>query len=142
MSSQTFDASTGKLNPPPADELAKLDDTAAVLSYMTGQMPDGRPYYAFVAVLPSRYIEFHNKTKDRAPLVLGEYGVVLKAGFEEKAPPDVVEYMHQEYGYNEKYESILARKLDAERKAYFKQQQEDRIQNALAMLIKKRDGGA
>ena len=139
MSSYSFDTKSGKLIPPSEEELKELDQTSAIVAYTTGQMPDGRVYYAFIAVLPSKYIEFHAKTKACTPLVLDEYGTILQADFEARPSAEVIEYMRTEYGFDENFETTLSKKLEEERTVFFKAQQETRIQDALQMLIKKRD---
>ena len=97
MAAFSFEVS-GKIKAPTAEQLAALDAESSVLAYTSGTMPDGRHFYAYVAVTPSRYAEFHRKTAAREQMIIGEYGEVIEGGFEASAPADIRQRMREEYG--------------------------------------------
>ena len=134
-----FDPNTGDVLAPSQEEFGSMDAEYSVLTYTTGVMDDGKPYYAYIAVTPSKYVEFHSRIKSNESMILGDYGVVILSDFLPEAPTDVKEHMRKEYGFSENYETILKQSVDEERKVFFKKEEDNRIQNALQMLIKKRD---
>src|SRR5687768_4593585 len=71
-----FDAS-GRLKPPDKEALAKADTAVDIISLATGRTPDGTPYYAYVAVPPSKYRAFLDATRRGQAMVLSEYGRVI-----------------------------------------------------------------
>jgi hypothetical protein len=66
--------------------------------YSTGRAQDGTVYYAFVAVKPSLYKEFHKKSAACMPLRLIDYGEILASGVEAQSPEHVIVEMKQKYG--------------------------------------------
>jgi len=133
MGTLVFDES-GKLKPPTAEELAEADRDTAILCYTTGVLDDGRPYYAYIAVTPSRYSEFMQKTKARYVMVLGEYGTVIAAGFETEAPAEVKQEMRDKYGFDEEYQEKLIQRVRAEQDTFMKAKEDKRIMDIVAML--------
>jgi hypothetical protein len=86
MTSIAFEAS-GKVRCSSTEELAEADKETAILGYVHGTMEDGRPYWAYVAIIPSKYREFHALTAARKAMVIGNYGTVVAAGFESRPQP-------------------------------------------------------
>ncbi len=137
MGQFNFEAS-GKLKKPTSEELIKLDENNAILAYTSGSMPDGRSFYAYVAVIPSKYFSFMEATAKRTEMVLEEFGEVLEAGFEPSPADDVRQYMREKFGFDEEYERKLMFDLAQEQSNFVKQQQENRIADGLAILLKKK----
>jgi len=135
MGTFVFEAS-GKLVPPTVEELAEADREAAVLCYTTGEMNDGRHYYAYIAVIPSRYREFMQKTTAREIITLGDYGTVIVADFQTEAPPDVKQEMHEKYGFDDSYQEKIIQRVYGERNAFMKAKEEKRIMDIVLMLKK------
>ena len=136
MTSIAFDSS-GKVKHSSADELAQADQNTAILSYVHGTMEDGRPYYAYVAVKPSKYREFHALTAAKKAMVIGEYGTVVAAGFELEPPADVVKEMREVYGFDDEYETKLKQEGLKQQEAFFAKQEKTRIDDIVAMLQKR-----
>jgi len=126
--------STGQVKEPTAEELAKADEDTAILGYVHGTMGDGRPYYAYVAIRPSRYREFHALTASQRALVIGDYGTVLAAGFEPQAPPEVEREMREVYGFDDQYEAKLKQQAIKQQETFFASQEKKRIDDIVAML--------
>ena len=57
-----FDKS-GKLIPPSPDELLAADANSSIIVLDRGKLKSGNPYWAYVAVKPSKYAEFMRKAK-------------------------------------------------------------------------------
>ena len=135
MTAIAFEAS-GKVKSPSADELAEADKGSAILGYVDGTMEDGRPYYAFVAIIPSKYQEFHALTAAKKPMVIGKYGTVFAAGFESQPPPEVVKEMREVYGFDNQLGAKLEAEALKQKKAFFDKQETTRIDDIVAMLKK------
>ena len=132
-----FDSS-GKVKPSSPEELAEADKNTYILCYVHGTMEeDGRPYYAYVAIVPSKYREFHALTAARKTMVIGDYGTVVAADFEFEPPPEVVEEMRHVYGFDDQLETKLRNEALKQQQAFFEKQEVKRIDDIVAMLKKK-----
>ena len=81
-------------------------------------MPDGGRFYAFVAVRPSRYHEFHRLTTARQQVVLSDFGSVLAAGHVAEPGEDVLADIRRRYGYDEALVEKLNAEIDTQRRAH------------------------
>lgn len=133
MNSYAFNTD-GSLKQSTAGELADADRTSAILAYIHGTMPDGRPYYAYVAVLPSKYQEFYALNASRTPFVIEDYGVVVISGYEAAPPPQVVQEMKERYGFDDQFQSKLVEHVKQQQKVFIKTQEDKRIHDALSFL--------
>ena len=136
MTAIAFDSS-GKVKHSSAEELAVADQNTAIVSYVYGTMDDGRPYWAYVAIKPSMYREFHAITASTKAMVIGDYGTVIAAGFESEPPPEVVEEMHEVYGFDEQYEEQLRQEALKQQDVLFEKNETSRINDIVAMMLKK-----
>jgi hypothetical protein len=136
-----FDAA-GKATRPSDEELAKSDEYTSILVFIHGAMADGRPYYAYVAVKPSKYKEFSALTANKQNFVINDYGKVLMCGYTYDPPPRVVERMRKEYGFDEHYVEKLTEQANNQQKQFFEKQEVSRIDNIVAMLKKKNPDGS
>ena len=141
MSAIAFEP-TGKVKHPSVEDLAQADKDLAILGYVHGTMDDGRPYYAYVAILPSKYREFHALSAAKKAMVIGNYGTVIAAGFEFEPPADVVQEMQDVYGFDEQFETKLKQEAIKDQKAFFEKQETGRIDDIVAMLKKKNSGNS
>jgi len=141
MVSIAFDSS-GQVKQPSPEELAKTDQTKAILSYIHGTMDDGRPYWAYVAVRPSKYQEFYVLTVSMKPMVIGNYGTVVAAGFESTPPQEVVMEMREVYGFDDQFEAKLKTEALKQREALFDKQEAKRIDDIVGMLKKNPPNGS
>jgi|GEM_PF-2462035 len=137
MPAYNFD-NTGKLKSPSQEQLQEADGGAMIVAYTTGTMQDGRDYYAYVGVKPSKYREFSELSEKRAPLRLNDYGRVLMAGFEQSAPAEVVKAMREQYGFDEHYEQALRVELERQRDKAGEKQEEKRLMDIVAMMKAKK----
>ena len=125
---------SGELMPPTAEELAEADKDAAILCYTNGLLEDGRPYYAYIAVKPSKYQEFKKLTDARMGLTLGDYGEVIAGNFEASPPPEVVAEMRDKYGFDEHYAEKVVQKIRREQTTFMEQKEKKRLDDIVAML--------
>ena len=130
-----FEAS-GAVRLPSQEQLLDLDNDTAVLAFTNGQMEDGTPYYAYVAVKPSRYQEFYNISKAREPMVIGEFGTIVACGAELMPPADVQQQMRDEYGFDDEYENKLRTECEKQRTKHMEKQEINRINDIVSMLKK------
>jgi hypothetical protein len=133
MPSYNFESS-GKLSSPSGEELQKADATSAIIAYTNGVANDGRPYYAYIAVKPSRYREFYELTSARKTIVLNDFGDIIEGDFEAAPPAHVVQRMREEYGFDENYERELKEEVSRQRDKFSAQQEEKRLMDIVAMM--------
>lgn len=126
--------SSGELKQPTPEELAEADKQSAILVYSHGMAGDGRPYYAYVAIRPSKYTEFHAASAAGQSLLLSEYGTVVAGGFADRPPPDVVRRMREINGFDDDYEEKLAREVRDQRDAFLKQNENARLHSIVNWL--------
>ena len=129
--------SSGKVKVSSPEALVEADNDMAILGYVHGTMEDGRPYYAYVAIIPSRYREFHALTAAKKAMVIGQYGTVIAAGFESEPPAEVVKEMQEVYGFDDQYEAKLKQEALKQQEVFFVNQEKVRIDDIVAMLKKK-----
>lgn len=134
-----FDDS-GKLKPLTPAQLAEADATSEIVAFTDGALDDGTPYWAYLAVLPSRYREFLERSEAREPMVLADYGRILEFGLDDAPPEEIREAMRLQYGFDENYMGTLIEKAKEEQKEFLGQKEAQRIDDIVAML-KKQQGG-
>ena len=133
---------SGKIKPPIREELKAADEAGeAIIVLDRGTIEDGTPYWAYVAVRPSRYEEFMRLGKNRQPKRINDYGAILKYGFDAEVPYDVRQFMEQANGFDDHFEEKLAAKVKTARIEFLKQQESQRISDIVAMLKKKQQNG-
>jgi len=75
------------IKPPLRGELEAADAAGEALIVLDrGQLEDGTPYWAYVAVKPSKHREFMQLGKTRQPRRISDYGAILKYGLERGVP--------------------------------------------------------
>ncbi len=137
MQVYNFDGS-GKLSNPTSEELEKADRTSSIIAFTNGVAADGRPYYAYLAVKPSKYREFYELTANRQVLQLNDFGEIIKGGFEVSPPADIISFMRDEYGFDENYEKALQDEVTRQRGKFTAKQEEKRLMDIVAMMKAKK----
>lgn len=130
--------SSGKLKPQSPEALKKADEGASIIAYTDGVTASGRPYYAYIAVKPSKYREFYERTKARESMRLGDYGKIIVYGYETKPPPAVVEHMREKFGFDDEYEAKLQAEVARQRTQFSIDQEEKRLLDIVAMMKAKK----
>ncbi len=133
--------SSGKLRAQSPAALQQADSGASIIAYTNGTTADGRAYYAYIAVKPSKYREFHQKSKARQSMKLNDYGKIIVYGYEPKAPTTVVQHMRSKYGFDEEYETRLRSEVENARREFSIGQEEKRLMDIVAMMKMKNGAG-
>ena len=127
-------AKNGTLKDLTAEELAAADADSSVIELNQGILNDGTPYWAYIAVTPSRYKDFKRLTADHQPILLTEYGNILKFGFDDRVPTSVREEMKHNHGWDDTFLTTLAADVKAAQATFLKQQEDMRIADIVSML--------
>jgi len=127
----------GSVEAPSQEELENLDIDTYVIAYTNGTLTDGRPYYAYIAVMPSKYQEFYDLTSNGKPMVLSNYGEVIVADFEEKPPQEIIDFMVENYGFENDLGANLQKELSQQRGASIQKVELDRIQDIVSKMKQK-----
>lgn len=131
----------GTLKAMTAEELAAADADSTVIERDHGVLEDGTPYWAYIAVKPSKYKDFKRLTSQHAPINLSDYGNILKYGFDKQVPDYVKEEMKREHGCDEDFRTTLANDVNNAQGTFLKKQEEMRITDIVAMLKKQKPSG-
>lgn len=131
---------SGKVMRPSTNDLQQADQDTVILGYLHGDMNDGRPYYAYVAIQPSKYSELHALTAARKSIVIGNYGTVIAAGFNSEPPPEIIQEMRDIYGFDEQYEAKLKQEAIRQRAVFLANREKAHIDKIVAMLQQKTTG--
>lgn len=100
---------------PTAEEMAIADEHFEIIALSTGKMSDNTPYWAYVAVDPSKYEAFATATP---PFDLEDYGTILRAGEGNEPPEDVKSIMEIQMGVDHNINDQIiemSERLDKER---------------------------
>ena len=130
---------SGKLREQTEEELAALDKLEALVGYFHGTVSDGRPYWAYLLIKPSKYKEFYELTTARKPLVPTDYGTIIASGYDAAPPPEVVKEMREKYDFDNNYETKIKEEAEKQQKVFLDKKEEDRMKNIINMLQKKED---
>ena len=128
---------SGNMAMPSDEELAQADLVNSILVYSNGARDDGLPYYAFIAVRPSKYREFQDLSEQRQSFLLSEYGTVLAMGMEAEAPPEVIQEMRERYGFDPEYKEKLLLEARRQQDSFLTKKEEQRIGDIVTMLKRK-----
>jgi hypothetical protein len=132
----------GRLKAMTPDELLAADADSSVIELNQGTLDDGTPYWAYIAVTPSKYHEFKRLTAAHQPFRLDAYGTILRYGFATDVPADVKEHMKQECGCDEHFLVKLASDLKKAQAKFLNEQEDTRIRDIVAMLKAVKASGA
>lgn len=132
-----FDA-YGNLNTKSPAELAAIEDEAdAVIVLDQGTASDGRRYWAYMAIRPSRYADYMRAAKAHETIIFSDYGTILQYGFDKEAPSPVKALMKRRYGFDENFRENLVRDINQAREAFLKQR--DGKINDIVSRLKQKD---
>ena len=96
-------------NLPSKQDLKEADEDTAVIVLSQGILADGDSYYAYVAIEPSKYVEFKKAETSGKPYKLSDYGTIIK--WERKAAPtnEVMDDMELRLGLDHQYEEKVVK---------------------------------
>lgn len=120
--------------------LVAEDKDSYIIVYDRGLSDGERPYWAYIAVRPSKYEKFITCVAERKSIHFTDYGDILRFGFDEDAPEYVKQEMAFIYGCNDDYINLVLRDIE-HAQAIFRHEQEvhenTRINEIVALLKKK-----
>lgn len=83
-----------------------VDQEVAIITLVQGARTDGSPFWAYVAIPPSRYEAF-KKAEATGAYRLNDYGAILRSGEGQEPPGAVRQEMMDKYGADESFEVSL-----------------------------------
>jgi len=132
----------GKFVPPTKEEQLKADESAAIVVLSKGTQANGAPYWAYMAIPPSKYQEFHRLSKERQAFNLEEYGEVIICGCDKEPPAAAKEQMKAEYDFDEEFSKKLEARMLEESKNHIEKVEDKRIMDIVSMLKKAKPAGS
>jgi hypothetical protein len=133
---------SGKVKDMTDEELAVADGNCAIVVRYSATVADGSPFWAYVAIKPSHYDAFMHAQSAHIPIVLEEYGEILRYGFDTDVPVSIQDEMKRRYGCDDNYECSVAEKVKAAQLAFLQTQETSQLNDIVAMLRKKQTGGS
>lgn len=95
---------------PSQEELQKADNEVSILIITAGEMEDGKPFYAYLSVKPSKYKDFMEAEK-KGNYKLSDFGEILEFGREKEPPENVKKEMEEKYGASHTFEEDFIKSL-------------------------------
>lgn len=99
---------------PPQEELEAADDAVAIIHLCSGQTADGKDFFAYVAMKPSRYMQYIEATQRGDEVLLRDYGDILESGFGLVPSVKVQDEMQRKYGVDPTFFEELTKEVIAE----------------------------
>ncbi|MGE0753545.1 MAG: hypothetical protein AB7L92_00100 [Alphaproteobacteria bacterium] len=118
--------------------LKHADAHASIIAFTNGTTESGRPYYAYIAVKPSKYREFCERTEAREAIRLTDYGKLVVYGYESTPPAEVKQHMRKKFGFDDEYEKRLRQELHRQREKHSIDKEEQRLMDIVAMMKSKK----
>ena len=128
-----FDKS-GKLKTLTDAELQAADADSSLIVLDQGIQEDGKPYWLFLKVKPSKYKEFMQLCRQRKPKRFTDYGTILKYGYNKQVPTAAKTEMREKYGWDDNYIEKLAEDVKEEQKKFVRKQEDKKLGDIVAML--------
>lgn len=97
-----------------------IDDNVSILQFVTASH-DGKDFWAYLAMKPSRYEEYCARVLANEMVNLHDYGEVLEEGWGSEAPPEIQEKMAREYGAEPDFEEKLLKAVSEARNENLKE---------------------
>lgn len=118
------------------EELEEADAHSYIVVCYFDTTDDGRPYWLYLAVKPSKYREFMCRTENHQPVRFKDYGDILRYGFDKDIPLEVKREMKEKYGCDDHYMEFIIQDIQNAENT-FQEENNQRIANIVAMLKKK-----
>jgi hypothetical protein len=121
-------------------ELKGMDaDGAAVIVLSYGTADDGRPYWAYIEVKPSKYKEFMRRSMERKHITFAEYGTFLRYGYDPQVPETIKKEMEIKYGCSDNYRERLNKEVQEAKDEFLRDKEKQdalHISNIIGILKK------
>lgn len=90
----------------PADFKQDVDDSVGIIQLICGEV-NHRPFWAYVSMFPSTYMEYIQKVEAHEKVNVEEYGVVIDTGWEAYPPQEVQDRMKKDFGADNNLQAEL-----------------------------------
>ena len=101
---------------PSEKELLEADKKTGLVHLMCGKTGDGKDFYAYINVLPSRYEDFLLISRAREQMNLSEFGEILESGFGREPPAEVRRMMEDKYQVDHDFMAHLQQEVERQQK--------------------------
>lgn len=88
-----------------------FDSKGSVLVLSRGYLEDKVPYYAYILMQPSKYLEYR-KINQKGGFDLKKYGEVVRFGEELEPPQLVIDEMKRKYGNSSHFEDEIKDRIE------------------------------
>lgn len=136
----SFDES-GRIKPPSPEQMESMENDSSVIVLSRGRLEDDQPYWAYVAIRPSRFADFMRVSEAGRVVALEDYGTVVRHGLNYEVPEQVRREMENEFGCDDNYLRTVTEKVLKSQATYFEKKENDRISGIVAMLKSGKGGG-
>jgi hypothetical protein len=131
---------SGALKDMTTEELKEADADTSLITFNRGIVAtDGRPYWLYIAVKPSKSREFMEATRAGKTIKFRDFGEILEYGFEKEVPASMKQKMKEKYGCDDNYMEKLNKDVFEAQVLFFRQQEAARIADIVEMLKKKQE---
>ena len=96
--------------------LGELDEDMRMIELFSGIDEDGRDFFAYIAVKPSKHAEYRFRLENAEAIDLEEYGEVLEHGYSALPPKEIQEKFKEEgcsYTFEDELKAFLNPKGNA-----------------------------
>jgi len=83
-----------------------FDNNIGIITLVTGHIEDGKPYYAYAIIPPSKYLAFKEAEK-HGDYDLADYGEIIAHGHGAEPSAEVKKEIEEKYGANHEFEDEL-----------------------------------
>lgn len=102
---------------PSQAQLQEADGRLGIVHVISGKDANGKDFYAYVSVRPSRYEEFILISRAGEEMDVAEFGNVLESGFGREPSPEIRRHMEEKYGVDHHFLTNLQKEIVRHQKA-------------------------
>jgi len=96
------------------EQLKEADEQAEFIECATAHAPDGKQFWYYLSIKPSKYAEYKQRHRDGGKLNPKEFGEVLACGWGANPPDDIRAEMKEEFGCDPSFEKNLKTAIEKE----------------------------
>lgn len=83
------------------------DKDHRVIDLFLGVAPNGRPFYAYLAIIPERYVEYRDQVSAAQNIEFAKFGDIIIGGWDAVPPAIVQRGMTDHFGFIHNFEERL-----------------------------------
>lgn len=84
----------------------KADERIGIVDLFCGQTEDGKDFWCYISILPSKYLEFKTLQKENKEISMNKFGKIIASNWG-KEPPEEVKQKMEELGAEHDFEEKL-----------------------------------